>query len=701
MKLKLILSLLFIVVYSVFFYKYSITKNERVNQSLDNQIKNLELHYALTKDYFLNDVKSIQDNVTKNKKIISIISQAIDSNEEQRNILRNELYTILLPMYRRIQKRGILQFQFVFSNNVSFLRMHKPDKFGDDLSKVRYSFNNTNKTLKPTEGFEQGKTTHGFRYVFPLFNANNKHIGAVEISLASYALQEKLLKVDKIHSHFLVKKDLFNVKEWDTGTSSKRYITSIECKDYLFTITKETSKKRLKEEQKYIINNLKQEIDSHLLQAKPFAIYTPYKETIKIVTFLPIKNIKDKKVVAYIVSYTDNDNIYHIIKNYKILSILTFFGLILLFYFIYKNLHYKQVLLKKVDEKIVELNDLNENLEKIVSEKTKDLNEKNNELKSLLISYDKYVMYSSTDLDGIITDVSDAFCRVSGYTRKELIGQNHNIVRHPDTKAEVFQKLWEELPKQKPIESEVKNRKKDGGFYWVKSYFFPDYDKSNKHIGYSCIRENITNRKEVQSLQHEIEETQKEVIFKMGSIGESRSHETGLHVKRVSEYSKIFALKYGLSENDAELLKQASPMHDIGKVAIADDILNKPDKLTENEMNIMKKHAELGFDMLHGSTRPLLNTAAIVAHEHHEKWDGSGYPQGLTALEIHIYGRITAIADVFDALGNKRCYKEAWDDDKIFNYFKEQRGKHFEPKLVDIFFDNIDDFLAIRDSLSD
>jgi response regulator RpfG family c-di-GMP phosphodiesterase len=202
-------------------------------------------------------------------------------------------------------------------------------------------------------------------------------------------------------------------------------------------------------------------------------------------------------------------------------------------------------------------------------------------------------------------------------------------------------------------------------------------------------------------INEEIISTQKDIVYKMGEIGETRSKETGNHVKRVAEYSYLLAIEAGLGQEDSDTLKIASPMHDIGKVAIADDILNKPDKLTENEMNIMKKHAELGFDMLHGSTRPLLNTAAIVAHEHHEKWDGSGYPQGLTALEIHIYGRITAIADVFDALGNKRCYKEAWDDDKIFNYFKEQRGKHFEPKLVDIFFDNIDDFLAIRDSLSD
>ena len=187
----------------------------------------------------------------------------------------------------------------------------------------------------------------------------------------------------------------------------------------------------------------------------------------------------------------------------------------------------------------------------------------------------------------------------------------------------------------------------------------------------------------------------------MGSIGESRSKETGNHVKRVAEYSKIFALNYGLSEEEAELFRQASPMHDIGKVGIPDSILKKPAKLTEEEMLVMKTHAEIGFSMLNHSERPLLKAASIVAYEHHEKWDGSGYPQGLSGENIHIYGRITAIADVIDALGSDRCYKKAWEDEKIFALLKEEKAKHFDPKLVDIFFDNKDEFLLIRDSNKD
>lgn len=206
---------------------------------------------------------------------------------------------------------------------------------------------------------------------------------------------------------------------------------------------------------------------------------------------------------------------------------------------------------------------------------------------------------------------------------------------------------------------------------------------------------------EIKALNKEIEDTQREVVFTMGAIGESRSKETGNHVKRVAEYSRILAHHYGLSAEEAEMLKQASPMHDIGKVAIPDAILNKPGKFTDEEFEKMKEHARLGYEMLKSSNRTLLKAAAIVAYEHHEKWNGKGYPRGLKGEDIHIYGRITALADVFDALGSDRVYKKAWTDEKIFALIKEERGVHFDPQLVDIFFKHLDEFLAVREKLKD
>jgi PAS domain S-box-containing protein len=272
----------------------------------------------------------------------------------------------------------------------------------------------------------------------------------------------------------------------------------------------------------------------------------------------------------------------------------------------------------------------------------------------LIKAFDKNVIFSATNLEGVITCVSEAFCNISGYSREELLGKPHNIVRHPDMPAETFKQMWNDLKPKKKWSGEIKNRKKDGGFYWVSAHIEADYDNNGNHIGYHSVRHNITAQKDLEELQKElsevnsylekqiddkilevvalnkdIRETQKEIVFTMGTIGESRSKETGLHVKRVAEYSKLLALHYGMNEYEAELIKQASPMHDIGKIGIADSILNKPSSLSDEEMQIMKTHTTLGYEMLNHSDKELLKAAAIIAHEHHEKFDGSGYPRGL------------------------------------------------------------------------
>lgn len=202
-------------------------------------------------------------------------------------------------------------------------------------------------------------------------------------------------------------------------------------------------------------------------------------------------------------------------------------------------------------------------------------------------------------------------------------------------------------------------------------------------------------------MQQEIERTQKEIIFTMAEAGEMRSKETGFHVKRVAEYSYILAVGCGMSEKEAELLKMASPMHDIGKVAIPDAVLLKPGKLTDEEWEIMRSHAVMGYNILRHSERKILKAAATVALTHHEKWNGKGYPYGLAGEDIHIFGRITAIADVFDALGSDRVYKKAWDMDRILKLMQEESGQHFDPALVKVFFDNLDKFIAVRDTYRD
>ena len=236
--------------------------------------------------------------------------------------------------------------------------------------------------------------------------------------------------------------------------------------------------------------------------------------------------------------------------------------------------------------------------------------------------------------------------------------------------------------------------------------FYKNIFYENKEVaGIIGVVFDITERKlfndKLEKLNVEVTETQKEILFKLGAVAETRSKETGMHVKRVAEYSKLLATFYGLTKDEIETIKMASPMHDIGKIGIPDAILNKPGKYTPEEFEIMKEHAQIGYDMLKDSNKVLLQASAIIAYQHQEKFDGTGYPNQLKGKDIHIYGRITALADVFDALGSQRVYKKAWSDEDIFKYFKEQSGKHFDPDLIEIFFNNIGEFLKIRDSFKD
>ncbi|MCW8091913.1 DUF3369 domain-containing protein [Alteromonas sp. ASW11-130] len=212
---------------------------------------------------------------------------------------------------------------------------------------------------------------------------------------------------------------------------------------------------------------------------------------------------------------------------------------------------------------------------------------------------------------------------------------------------------------------------------------------------------NIAVAHENLKLRDVIKESQKELSYVIGEAVEMRSKETGSHVKRVAQISYLLAKKYGLPESEAELIKLASPLHDVGKVGIPDHILNKPGKHDVDEWKIMQTHPTIGYEMLIKSDNPILQLGAHISHEHHERWDGKGYPRGLSGKDIHVAGRITAVADVFDALGSARCYKGPWDEDEIVTYFKQEKGKRFEPKLVEILLDDLPSFFEIRRKFPD
>lgn len=205
---------------------------------------------------------------------------------------------------------------------------------------------------------------------------------------------------------------------------------------------------------------------------------------------------------------------------------------------------------------------------------------------------------------------------------------------------------------------------------------------------------------EVQIATQNLIDREHETLSILGKTAEYKDPETASHVARVAHYSKLLAIKYGLSKKDQEIIFYASPFHDLGKVGIKDDILLKPGKLNDEEFDIMKTHAQIGYDLLKDSQSQYLQAGAIIAISHHEKWDGTGYPNKLKGEEINILGRIVAVADVFDALTSSRPYKKAWSFDDALHLLDEESGKHFDPAIVTLFKDNIEEIKVIFSSFS-
>ncbi len=348
---------------------------------------------------------------------------------------------------------------------------------------------------------------------------------------------------------------------------------------------------------------------------------------------------------------------------------------------------------------ITEVENYKEILKNKLDDTSKSLSENINYTKQFETAIDMFTAILKTDTNNIIQYANKTFCEVSGFSSDELIGKDCSTLRHENHILNGdCETIKTTLSNNEYMQIIFTNIAKDNSLYFMETIVYPITNLDGKIVEHLHLMHNIT---ELTNLHQEIEDTQREIVYKMGEIGESRSKETGNHVKRVAYYSKILAELSGLSNEEVELLFVASPMHDIGKVSIPDSILKKPAKLTEDEFKIMQSHTEVGYEILKNSTRDILKAASIVSYEHHEKWNGKGYPRGLKGEDIHIFGRITAIADVFDALGSERCYKQAWELDKILALFQEEKGKQFDPRLIELFLENLGKFLEIRDNFKD
>ena len=219
------------------------------------------------------------------------------------------------------------------------------------------------------------------------------------------------------------------------------------------------------------------------------------------------------------------------------------------------------------------------------------------------------------------------------------------------------------------------------------------------HLALSNQKKELSRK--VRQKTEELQNVQTEIIKSLGRASVYRDNETGAHIDRVSEYSYRMAKKLDVDEEIAQILKEASRMHDVGKIGIPDHILKKQGKLDDDEYDVMKTHTEIGADILGKHDYYILKMAAAIPLQHHERYDGKGYPKGLKGEEIALCARIVSVCDVFDALTTKRPYKDPWSFEKALNLLSEEKGRQFDPKIVEAFISDIDRIRIIHDTYRD
>ncbi len=298
--------------------------------------------------------------------------------------------------------------------------------------------------------------------------------------------------------------------------------------------------------------------------------------------------------------------------------------------------------------------------------------------------------------DGTIVSTNQNFSMTLDCTPDELVGQSfYDMVQNG---AEFKERIMARVMEKGFSSRVIKITGKYGLQHTFSTVIVGIHDQDGKICSLMSLNHDIS---ETIKLNEDMIENQKDLIYVLGEVVENRNQETGLHIKRVALISELLARKYGLSEEYASMIKIASPLHDIGKIGIPDKILLKPGKLSVLEYEEMQKHADLGFHLLSKLDRPLVKMAATIAHEHHEYFNGKGYPLGLEGENIAIEARIVSLVDVFDALSTRRVYKEPWADEEIISYIRDNKGTQFDPELVELFLNNIDEILLIRDQFKE
>ena len=363
----LITLFLFFVTCSLIIFAIIVNRDSKIDIILDSHSQTLETYYNILQynQQITADV-AYEETISLNKfiDILTIANRVKNNNDiETLNKLRLQAQNLLKQKYKFLRKKGILQYHFVFPDNKVFLRMHKPSKFGDDITSVRSDFNYTNSTLNVIRGFAQGRTAHAFRNIYPIFTKDNQHIGAMEVSFSSELLQNYFTQVNKLHTHFLVRKDIFNSNTWNRDDLILKYVPSSEHPDFMMTMTQSHTKKICIDENSKRIEVLIPKINKKIKEAKKFALYTIYESQARVASFFPIYHNITKEPVAWIVSYNKDPIIDKTIAEFNYIIGFVLVVLILLFIFIYYILNQRVILDEIIQEKTHNLQEMNRDLE--------------------------------------------------------------------------------------------------------------------------------------------------------------------------------------------------------------------------------------------------------------------------------------------------------------------------------------------------
>lgn len=696
----------------------SVKKENTISDYLEAETLRVEKKFESVSDSLNKIAINTFYGIINKKEIITIFKNAHHSNEFEQSAIRKTLYKKLKKDFRRIRMLGVRQIHFHLPDTRSFLRMHKPSRFGDKLETIRPTVKYVATNHIEIEGFDEGVMMSGFRYVYPLFQDSNSYIGSVEISFDTYAPIVAYEQAFESHATVIFKKRLLD----DTLSSSQE--RSSEHPDYFYaqSYKSRANYNDVTSMDAKTLHGLSSSIDRGIQSEKAFTLYHENSNGVKIASFLPLKNVITTEISGYVVIYSQDRFIHAVLMQYRIGVAITLI-LALLFYFIVsRELRYKKSLEDKVEERTLELNKLYQH-EHYLKELLNTIAEVNESL------------ISSFSLGSIIESSVDRLSRHENFKliTYDAIDGNHLLpqyVRGDTYELLKYEMIDIEKPEEVPImtsaieavvtnsvainnkldlgELDVSYNRRDNDYQIRSSISFllhePDCDAPYAVVTLFSTQTAYDNEEIalLENLMHDIamalsankqkmlaEKLQlkqisnyEETILAFVDMIEQRDAYTAGHTIRVAEYSRLIAEAYGIDEKKINTIEKAAILHDIGKISTPDTILLKPGKLSFLEYSLIQSHVDAGVRML--SKIELYKDLSELIQYHHERFDGKGYPNHIKGENIPIEGHILIVADAFDAMTTNRIYKARKSVDEALDEILAQAGKQFHPEIAKV-----------------